>query len=493
MQARRQAMILSARAKSVQRDARAKEVRRKLLLKPAVAKERIEQLKAMGQIRLHDLFDDEEVHQVANDLNLKFRVRIFSPAVTLGLFVSQVVSREDSASTVVADFNRERKEQGLPPVSGDASAYCKARARLPVELVDHLSDCVNQIAHDKTPQQWKWKGLDAYLVDGLVVRAPDTEANQEEYPQPSSQEEGLGFPQVRMIVTTSLATGTVLHYNKGKVEGKKTGEVALFREKHADFSAGDVVVADCNFESFHDAALLNRRGVHLVCCINASRKSPFKGVCRTIEDEFVELKKPSFDNSRFTREEWEALPETVTYRVIRFRTRGRRSQVTIVTTLLDQDRYSAEEIAELYGLRWDVELDIRSFKTTMGMFELRCLTPEGLDREIAVGVLAYNLVRVLMCDTAAVLDMHPREISFSAARDAWQTYRNQLETTEDLMWIILSAGCRLVRNRPGREEPRAIKRRKSKYSSLTEPRPSHRSRQPSPAKQEPPGKPAQKA
>lgn len=486
-------MILSARAKSVQRDAQAKKARRKLLRKPEVAKERIEQLKAIDQIRLHDLFDDEEVHQACRDLNLKFRVRIFSPAVTLGLFVSQVVSRADSCSTVVTKFNRERKEKGYSPVSGDASTYCKARARLSVKLIDHLSDRVNQIAHDKTPGEWKWKGRNVYLTDGLVLRAPDTEANQEAYPQPSSQAEGLGFPQVRMIVTTSLATGTVLHYNTGKVEGKKTGEVALFREKHADFSAGDVVVADCNFESFHDAALLNRRGVDLVCCVNASRKSPFEGVCQTIEDKFVELKKPHFEHSRFTREEWESLPETVTYRVIRYRVGGRKSELTIVTTLLDQDCYSAEEIAELYGLRWDVELDIRSFKTTMDMFELRCETPENLEREIAVGVLAYNLVHVLMCDTAAVLDVHPREISFSVARDAWLTYRDQLKTTDDLMWIILSAGSRLVRNRPGREEPRAIKRRQSKYSLLTEPRPSYRSRQPGPAKKKPPGKSVQNA
>lgn len=486
-------MILSARAKSVQRDARAKEARRKRWLKPERAKERIEQLKAIDQIRLHDLYDDEEVHQVSRDLKLKFRVRIFSPAVTLGLWISQLVSRDDSCSTVVARFNRERRSLGLSPVSGDASAYCKARARLQVEVIDHFSYRTHRIAHDKTPRQWKWKGLHVYLTDGLVLRAPDTESNQEAYPQPSSQAEGLGFPQVRMIVTTSLATGTILHYNKGKVEGKKTGEVALFREKHADFSAGDVVVADCNFESFNDAALLNRRGVHMVCCVNASRKSPFKGAGRTIEDKFVELKKPSFDNSRFTREEWEALPETVTYRVIRFRVNGRKSEVTIVTTLLDNRRYSAQEIAELYGLRWDVELDIRSFKTTMDMFELRCETPEGLDREIAVGVLAYNLVHVVMCDTAAVLEVHPREISFSNARDAWHTYCNQLETTSDLMWIILSAGTRLVRNRPGREEPRAIKRRKPKYPLLTDPRPSRRSRKPDPAKQKPPGEPAQKA
>ena len=165
-------------------------------------------------------------------LNVEFRDRVFTPAVTLGLFVSQVLSRGDACITVMAKFNRERKDRGLSPVSEDASAYTKARARLPVELSNHLSDLVRKMAHTMTPEEWKWKGLDVYLVDGFVLRAPDTQANQKAYPQPSSQLQGLGFPQVRVVTTTSLADGCVVHYNTAPVEGKKTGEVSLFREKH---------------------------------------------------------------------------------------------------------------------------------------------------------------------------------------------------------------------------------------------------------------------
>jgi hypothetical protein len=374
---------------------------------------------------------------------------------------------------VLASFNRERKRQGLEPVCEDASAYCRARARLSVELIDRLSDRINQIALSKTPQQWKWKGLNVYLVDGFVLRAPDTAANQKEYPQPASQKDGLGFPQVRTIVTTSLATGCITAYNTGKVKGKNTGERTLFREKQADFAAGDVIVGDSNFESFHDAVLLNQHGVDMVCCINGTRNSPLEGVCEKIDDVTVTLHKPPFDKTRFSRSQWESLPASIQYRVIRYRVRGRNTEITIVTTLLDRRRFPAEEIAELYGLRWDVELDICSYKSSMGMCDLRCQTPENLDREIAVAVLGFNLVRLLMCDTAAVLEVHPREISFSHARDAWRNFGDEMATTRDLMWIILSASCRLVRDRPNREEPRAIKRRNlTKYPKLKEPRPS---------------------
>ncbi len=463
-------MILPKRGAPVDRKRRA-ELRN--LLTPSVVEQRINQLKAINQMRLHDVFDNEEVHRLCEELDVDFRERNFTPAITLGLFVSQMLSRGDACSTVMTQFNRERKWQGLMPVCEDASAYCKARARLPVKLIERLSSQIVELSHDKTLHQWKWKGLNVYLVDGLVLRAPDTAANQKVYPQPSSQKEGLGYPQVRVLVTTSLATGCILHYNSGKVKGKRTGEVTLFREKHKDFVAGDVVVGDSNFDSFHDSASLNYNGADIVFCINGSRNSPFEGVCETIDDTTVTLQKPPFDPTRFTLDQWEALPTSITYRIIRYRVSGRNEEITIVTTLLDRKLYPAESIAELYGLRWDVELDICSLKSTMGMCDLRCQTPENLDREIAVGVLAYNLVRLLMNDAAAVLEIHPREISFSYARDAWRSFGDELETSNDLMWIILSASSRLVRDRPGRQEPRAIKRRNlTKYAKLKEPRPS---------------------
>ena len=467
-------MILPPRGTPVDADRRA-EIRK--ALQPAEVQGRIKQLMAVDQMRLACLFQDEDVHELCGELEIRFRDRAFTPATTLGLFVAQMLSRDDACSTVVAQFNRERKRDGLPPVSEDASAYCKARARLPVELIDRLGQRVVQLQRDKTCSQWKWRNKDVYFVDGLVLRAPDTAENQAVYPQPASQQPGLGFPQVRVVVTTSLATGCIEHYNTGPVTGKRTGEVSLFRENHCDFVAGDIVVGDANFESFHDAVLLNRAGADLVFCINGTRNSPFEGACKRIDDTLVTVPKPKFDPSRFTREQWTLLPESIQYRVIRYRTSGRKEVLTIVTTLLDQQQFSAEEIAELYGLRWDVETDICCLKSTMGVGELRCLTPENLDREMAVAILAHNLVRVLMSDAALVSEVHPREISFSRARDAWINYRDELESSEDLMWIVLSASSRLVRDRPGREEPREIKRRHlTKYGKLKSPRPSRAKR-----------------
>jgi hypothetical protein len=467
-------MILAPRGQSVDTDRRT-EIRK--ALEPQVVEQRIEQLVATDQMRLSAIFTDDDIHQLCHDLNIKFRERDYTPAITLGLFVAQSLSRNDACSTVSTQFNRERKRNGLAPVSDDGSTYCKARARLPVELINILSQRVVEIQKTKALHQWKWNSRNVYLVDGLTLRAADTKANQEVYPQPSSQKEGLGYPQVRVLVTTCLATGCIVNYATAPFAGKGNGERSLFRDNHCIFSAGDIVVGDSNFESFIDSALLAQQGVDVVCCINGTRKSPFEGVCETTEEQWVTVSKPKFLSKRFSRDEWEALPDSITYRMIRYAIQGREKEIVIVTTLTDRNQYSAAQIAELYGLRWDVEIDICSLKSTMGMCDLRSQNPANIDREIAVGILAHNLVRALMSDAAAVALVHPREISFSRSRDAWILYRDELTTARDLMWIILSAASRLVRDRPGRHEPREIKRRNlTKFAKLRKPRPSRAKR-----------------
>lgn len=467
-------MILPPRGQSVDTNRRT-EVRK--ALKPEIAKQRIEELMATDQVRLSLLFSDEDIHALCREMDVKFRCRDYTPAVTLGLFVAQVLSRGDTCSSVATNFNRERKDAGLQPVSCEGSAYCKARQRLPVELITTLNQRVVDIQKEKALCQWKWNSRNVYLVDGFTLRAADTEENQKVYPQPSTQKQGLGYPQVRVLAATCLATGCIVSYATAPLCGKGTGERSLFRQISSNFSSGDIVVGDSNFETFIDSALLTSQGVDVVCCINGTRKSPFVGDCKTLEDQLVTVSKPKFDSDRFTRPEWNSLPESIIYRMIRYRVSGRKKMMTIVTTLTDHKKYSSEQIADLYGYRWDVELDIRSMKSSMGMCDLKSQTPANVDREIAVGILANNLVHVLMNDAAAVALMHPREISFSQSRDAWIEYRDEMKTANDLMWMILAATSRLVADRPGREEPRKIKRRNlTKYAKLDEPRPSKANR-----------------
>jgi Transposase DDE domain len=464
-------MILANRGVSVDRNRRS-EIRKNL--KPDRIINCIESLMAANELRLMTAATDKEVNEACAKLNVKVtRERIYTPAQALSMFVLQSISRDEACSTVIKRFNKERKEQALTPASQDASAYCKARSRLPISLINGLIQRTGSIAREKSLPSWKWMERNVYLIDGFVLRAPDTMKNQQKYPQPTSQMEGLGFPQVRVVAATSLATGCIEAYKTAAVLGKHTGEVTLFRGISDCFKPGDIVVGDSLFESYYDIARLQMRSVDAVFCINGTRKSPLVGQCKVIDESLQTIAKPQLKLSHFTREQWNALPPSITYRIIRYQTTGRRPSVTIVTTLLDKTLYPAKAIAELYGLRWDIEIDIGCFKTTMAQGELRCLTPENIDREIAVSILAYNIVRLLTNDAAHVASLHPREISFSHSRDAWITYGRETQTAYDLMWIIHGACARFVRDRPGRQEPREIKKRHvTKYPTLKKPRPS---------------------
>ena len=443
--------------------------RQKILLDEV--QKRIQMLRQPDQLVFSQLLEEEVIEQMLEELGCHYRHRIYSPHVTLAAFLEQAISDDGSCQHAVHRINKHRCSLGLPPASVDTNSYCEARRRLPEKLFLQLLQRSAEMVQRSEPEAWLWNDRRAVLVDGCTVRAADTEANQAAFPQPSSQEPGLGFPQVRQLVGISLSSAVVLDVQIGPVEGKHTGELTLFRKMMPVFRRGDVVVADANFDSYVDMATLKQRRIDFVGAIAGSRTSPFTGKCRCIDDKRVILKRPKFDSNRFTREQWEALPKSLNVRMIRYQTDGRNEEITIITTLLSQERYPARSIAELYGFRWNCELDIRSIKTVMGMEELRCKSPEMLRREIYNYFLAYNLVRAAICDAARITEQDPRKLSFKNAMQVIVEYAS-LDSTDDSMvaHVLWSIACNNVGDRPGRKEPRKIKRRRNKYPKMTRPR-----------------------
>jgi IS4 transposase len=436
-------------------------------------KERIRELAEGNKLRLQRFFSDELINEMARELGHDFRERVFDPATTLGLYVTQVLNRDEPCSTVVTRLNKERKDKGLQSVSAQPSAYCYARNRLPLELIQALTDKTVDLALDRVEKSWRWRDHDVYLVDGFMIRAPDTDANQLEFPQPSSQEAGLGYPVIRVVTLTSLAAKVVAHYQYGPMDGKGNGEQSLFQKTFEFLKENQIVVGDSNFDSYYALAALLERKVHCVFGIKGSRDNPFAGQdCTQTRETVRVVAKPRFDATRISREAWEKLPATVTIRIIAYQVEGRSEQKYIITTLLDPNEYPADEIAELYGLRWEAELDIRCLKSVMDLAEMRCQTPEGMRRELAVNILAYNLVALLLCDTAEVIELHPRQLSFSHARDIFIHFAAERSTVNDLEWLVMYTSQFEIKNRPRREEPREIKRRNGKYARLKRPRPS---------------------
>lgn len=436
------------------------------------ARLKVEKLIESGELLLPKLFNDQVIESLIAEhpggSKIKSRKRVFTVPVTICLFMQQVLTKDVGCKSVVTLFNKQRKTEGLEPVGTNSSSYCEARTRIPLSILETLITRSAQIAISRIRFDDLWQERRVLLVDGCVVTAPDTPANQSTYPQSASQLEGLGSPQIRLCLATCLHSRVIEAYRYAPIKGKKTGEGSLFREMFDHFSPGDIILADSNFESYRDLAILSRKGVDMVCDKNSTRTSPFTGrIGRRIEDKCVTLVKPMFDGTRFTREEWNELPETLDVRIIRYKVIGvRRKEFTITTTLLDSKKYPAQKIADLYKQRWECELDIRSLKSTMGLATLTCHTPEMLEIELAMHILAYNVICVTMCDAQQVSGYKPRDLGFKQSRDAWLEFGQTICENNDYAWLLWSIADAPLRKRPGRREPREVKRRKQKFPYL---------------------------
>jgi hypothetical protein len=407
---------------------------------------------------------------------------VYPPLVTLRAFLWQVLA--GSAGTCQAAVSRilvERLARRQSEISPDCSSYCEARQRLPEETLAQLARERGQLTREEAPPQWRWKGRQVVLVDGSTAEMPDTPQNQAEYPQSTGQGPGLGFPMLRFVVLISLSVGTVLECAMGACRGKCTGEQNLFRRLWDALQPGDLVLGDSLFDAYRDIALLQGRGIDVLLGKKSSRQVDFRrGRSLGHDDHLVMWHRPAWSSQRFSqRADWTSLPEVLEMREIRRtlqRPGFRNRTLIVVTTLLDAVANTAEEIIELFGQRWHCELDLRSIKQSLGLARLKCKTPSMVRRELWTSLLAYNLVRARMAQAAFVHAVLPRGLSFTAAQRHLSEFGRQLTGISETLarhlhhFELKAIAGHLVGNRPGRIEPRAIKKRRGKYPVLTLPR-----------------------
>jgi hypothetical protein len=411
--------------------------------------------------------------------------RIFTPVVTLWTFLSQIHSDDPSCRAAVARLNATRVAQGQAPCSPRTGGYCKARQRLPETVLSRLVPVSGQRLQHQTPRTWHWHGRAVKIVDGTGVSMPDTEANQQAYPQPGGQKPGLGFPVARLVVVLSLACGAALAATVGRIKGPQSSENMLFHSLHAHLERADVVLADRFYCSYWEIALLLSRGIDIVMRLHQRRLVDVRGGRRVgREDHVVSWTKPKrpawMDEATYA-----ALPATMDIRVLRVCVpqRGFRTRVILVaTTLLDAQGYPKEDLAGLYRARWHVELDLRSIKQTMQMEVLRCKTPAMVRKEIWGHLLVYNLLRAVMAQAALGHGLVPRQVSLQGTRQTLAAFHSLLAQRPStararVVSIVLSAiASHRVGTRPDRYEPRACKRRPKPYPLLRVPRQQARAR-----------------
>jgi len=419
------------------------------------------------------------VTQVLTQEGVTGRNRLFPPHLTLWTFLLQVLSPDGSCREALSRLRPWMIAQGQTPCAPQTGSYCKARKRLPEGVVSTLARHSGQRLCEATPEAWLWKGRRVKIVDGSTVSMPDTQANQDAYPQQPGQQPGLGFPIARLVAVFDLVSGARTTLGVGRYQGKATGEMALFRQQQGHLQRGDVVLADCYYSSYWTLAGRREQGLDYVGRQHHRRTTDFRcGKRLGREDHHVEWRKP-VKPAWMEQQTYAEFPEQLTVRELRVRVgrRGFRTQVfVVVTTLLDARLYSAHDVAELYGQRWHCELDLRSIKAALGMDVLRCRTPEMVRKELWMYVLAYNLIRAVMVRAALSKGLRPRQLSFTGALQAVNGFTPALVLAEGAVVVALldalleSVAAHRVGQRPNRVEPRAVKRRPKAHKLLSVPR-----------------------
>lgn len=367
---------------------------------------------------------------------------------------------------------------GVELPSTDTSAYCQARQRLPEELIQKLFGKVAVGLESHVNEKHLWCcGRKVKVIDGSTVSMPDTSLNQQEYPQPTSQKTGCGFPLAKIGALFSIATGAAVAL---VIDVFNTHDVQLARRLYEFLSPGDVLLGDRAFCAYADLFKIKTLGCDAVFRKHQRRHTQMRrgkivGDC----DKLVTWTKPTKCPKGLSQEEFNSLPDKLIVREIYFYILipgFRTEQVSLITTLLDTKTYSTLDITSLYQERWDVEVNLRHLKTTLGMDILRGKSPGMVRKEIWAFLLAYNLLRSLMWSAGNSYGVSPLRLSLQGTRQHFHNFITQLVTEEaskchqvyrTLLKVIVH---KEVPQRPARSEPRVRKRRPKSYPLMQSPR-----------------------
>ena len=408
----------------------------------------------------------DEINQILSELGVSFRERIFTPLVTLYGFLSQVLGDDPSCRRAVVEINAMRHAHNLKACCFNTGSFSKAKMRLPLELICRLTKKMAALG------EHAWRHGRVYVVDGSGISMADTPANQKHFP--SHTKNAAGFPVGHIVALFSLASGSLVDLAAAPIKGKGNGELTLINRLWDKLKRGDTLLGDCLYSSFAVVATARSRGCHVVaeyrkkCCWRLRKKRL---------DQIIRIEKPRIKPDSLSREVFDSWPDYIDVRIVKLKCAPKGFRVKtkfILTTHLTAD-VTMSELLNLYKRRWQVELNLRSIKTVMGMDVLRSRSPEMVVKEIWVYMLAYNLIRFEMLKSAVEKKIPPEELSFRAAQQLVCAFRALSSCNAggaNLIWHTLSEliASQRVGQRPNRYEPRAIRRRKRNFHTLSLPR-----------------------
>lgn len=426
------------------------------------------------------LLSAAEVNEACQAAGYSSSAGLYTPITTVLTFLAQLLGADGSCQQAVNGLIAERTGADQARCSSDTGGYCKARKRLPEaaiwRLMRNAGRTVEERAVAERGDELLWCGRRVRPVDGSTTKIADTEANRREYPLMSGLQPGLHYPVVRFLVVFSLAAGTVLDAALRPYQGKGTGETGMLRELASVFSPGDVLLGDRCFAGYWDLAFWRKRGVDVVSRWPVSRRFLKRQARRLGPGDYL------VTWPKTARPEWIEpanagdYPDAISIRVVEIKVevRGFRLRSLLVfTTLLDANQFPRDAIAELYRLRWQAELNLRSLKTHLGLKQLRCKTPAMLRKEFAMYLTAYNCIRRLAYEAAARKKVRPHEISFKHTLQTTNEFFRRFHHSDFTIWLenFLETTAEVqVANRPDRIEPYTCKTRPQDFPPTNETR-----------------------
>ena len=370
--------------------------------------------------------DDQAIAELCREEGMTWRQTVLNPIATIRVFFLQILHGNTACEHL----------RHLARMSFTGAAYCQARMRIPLSLLQRLLERTARRMMEENSDTGRWLGHRLFYVDGSGFSMPDKHCLREAFGQPGGQKAGCGFPVAHFLTLMHAGTGMVL---KVLTAPLRVHDISGMLELHPELCEGDVLAGDCAFCSFAHLALLLRRGVHAVFRIHQRQIVDFtarrphvvpgkgssrntKGVPRSrwieafgFQDQLVEWFKPVLCPKWMSAEQYALLPGRIQVRELRYRVacKGfRPEEITLVTTLIDAELYPARELASTYHRRWSIETAFRHLKITMNMDVLKCKTVEGVLKELAVFVLIYNLIRLVMLEASRQQKVEVDRISF---------------------------------------------------------------------------------
>lgn len=408
---------------------------------------------------------------------ISWRKRLFSPAVTVWAFLSQVVDQDNRCASAVSRIIAWLAAEDQPLPSADPSAYCQARQRLAEGLFRRLLHTVSDRLQAQVSKAQLWQGHRVFLVDGSTTVLPDTPENQAVYPQHANQAEGCGFPLARFVCLFSMDTAAVHEVQIGSYH---THELTLARSIYPQLQPGDVVMGDSLFCTYVDIAHLQPQGINVVFCMHGARTVDFRrGQKLGPHDHLVEWRKPRYAPAGISPEQFARLPDKLQLRELRYTIQplgGRAKKITLATTFLDPCAYPQPMLAALFARRWEAELDLRHLKTTLGMEMLTTHTPEMIRKELLAHLLAYNLIRSLLWDAGHKYAVDPLRLSLQNALRHLRHFLPELAHASAQIRhrlydrLLFTIAREVVPKRTRPSQPRMRKRRPKPFPLMKKPR-----------------------